>query len=653
MNGQNYRFLEIFRESEATHRGINLTEKAVHFYYKTIKARSTPSSIKAAETFHYFSAPDDSTETTEEFRHESLAFLQKEQLVVMLPFLRYNPSTSLLEMEPVFIGMRDEGEAEIQDVYQAIIRFSVESIRMYTSSKSNSSSERILSDLDYDYRSSELPGPGELNYTVLTPFSEVRPDNFPFTPAGGVIESFIKDCKIDLLENRILTEVPAFRGYLSLMEEESLLRFDTSSTFLVDHVIPRYENQPDLRKKFKDVELKETEAQLEDFPEKTPAYAIQRSMILRDHFRQVHSGEERWFPGRLAVDSILKLDGLIQEFYQKRERTKREAQKEKLIEEIISHTSGFLPYARFYTENEKGKIHPEVWDSLQSDHRLLHSRWETRNGTMHLLIDSRMDSIKNLIKKLTSHGPSESWKILSIHHALEENPELFEQLKVSYDFRANLNAVLQKTSVPYMPWIYRILFKIGIPLFLQSGQKIARKRILQEQDSLMEENRRRARLRKEQEKKAREEKRNAVDRMGLMNQITGVLDVYYFERNVIPTIADLIKEVSEGELSESPPSAVRQAITRGGFQLITVNESDPVDLRLVLHPLDHEWKIKEVHIYRSLEKIFQSTADKGILKNARAVQKRMTDIQKSPPEQDPASPDAYQRLEKAIKKKFQ
>lgn len=640
LKSKKYPFLQLITEQEGIARGINLSDKSKYLLYKSIKKVTTAKNAREGNLFRI----DSEMEGYDRPMEDKIIIIKQligEEMVSELVFLDYIHLQGL-KLTPVFVANNEESSEFTNTIYNVLVEKSYDAIERMLKGRDSITEDQLLADLRYDLDQMEKPKPQNLNYTVFDIAGVLTKTNYPVPPHNDLLRFFYSDLKSELLDTSLAIELPGM-GFMPFLQSERLLRFDTAATFIKRKVIPRYNNNKALQKSLNEIDIAETSYYVDEFARDNAEFDIQRAAAIR------YAQGRAWFSGWLGVNIVLQMEGVIHEEYEKKWEEKNAEAYSKFKEDIIMGQSSGYAGVIYLTEKEKIHIHPEIWKRLDQDKQIYIGHWETYQNSRYILLYSVRDAVINLISRLNQSPPRETWKIISVKTAIEEQKNLFQQLNTSIEFTRLYDKVITPALIEYMPWFYRILFMLGISLFKDRAYHRASINLMQEQDQLIRSNRTKNMELQESLNREKEQRRNSVGLLSLQRKIVEKLDEMYFEDHQIPTAKELIDSMGLDD-----PSIAYEILEKEKFQNIALNKEDSYENHIIIHPLDHEWRVKSTHLYRSLETIFQNElndpASENLKNRARAVQKLITNLQKTKSVDLNTEVDPYKKLESAIQK---
>ncbi len=653
-------FLDLKTETEAIYSGINFKDRAIHYIYKAIVASSLLVRTGKGTFFTYDSYIEDCPDLILEDRLHAIETLCLEKVIAQILYISYNQNAKILQCIPCFVSRLPDGKGTPHDLYEINISSSVKSIDTYLENREALTAELFTMDLEKELNAQKMPPVNELTTALVDPFQLIGKTKMLVPPVDEMVPAFLEDITATAMSNNMLLEIPGM-GYIPLIESELLERFDTAVRFMVTKLIPRALRDEKVTGELQEVTAEENSYTADPFASPVPRFSFQRALILRSFFTrgkvQEPVSDRRWYPGRLTLETILRFEGIIEAKYQERWANTLSSDKNQLKEEITGSDSVTNFGLKTYTEQVKSQIHPVVWEKLIHDDELIYLKWETDSGTRHLLLHSDEDNIARLIHKLSLVSSVEEWKTIAIIKMIEANYQKFPSLRFQQDFQTALEKVRLKAYVNYIPWFLRVLYGAGLHLLQEKTLSGVAIKIMRNQDTLAIMNREKQKTLQKQGKKVTQPQNNRAPSAAMVAKIIDRLDELYFERDIIPTFAELASALPEIE-----ENLLLNTLKLGKFQLIPGdgNPSSPRN-HLVVHPVDHEWKIKSAHIQRTVQGILARLGtnlpakpdERAIWKRAHIVQRLLTEIAKrvkQPTAPKPLNQITGDRLTEVIKK---
>lgn len=169
----------------------------------------------------------------------------------------------------------------------------------------------------------------------------------------------------------------------------------------------------------------------------------------------------------MGVELILNLSDEI-------ENTLKSSYQEQLrnrFHEMTDHLSkqvGRWDKLILFISDEEFRTYPtELKRLLTEDRHIAYSPWETKGITIHTFMRMDTETVRSMIKSLSTAANVEAWKILGIRNLIELNEDSIHSVFKDEEFVKNYGKVLRKGYVRYFPWYFSILDFVGVAKLLQ------------------------------------------------------------------------------------------------------------------------------------------------------------------------------------------
>lgn len=646
---QKFKFLEAITETEAAALGVNLSDKIRHYIYRTIQERSSVKEARKKDLFTLRNRIEELADTPEEEVASAIRQLIEDRVVVQMFRLDNDPADGSLVMVCCFVARPNEQIDPIPAIYQELIQQSVEAVEARVDGIPATTEEQILEDFQFDLRKGSPPLPGELIYTVLDLSSPVDIAKFTILPSLELIKNTIHLIKTELMEKKLILELE-HAGILPLRDEEILLRFHTACTFMIDRVLPLYRDD-ELRKELSRIDLEEADYFSDEFASPAARFMVKRAgAIRRSALAKKSADRESWFPGSLAISTVLAIECELDRKYKEFWQNDLDRNMDEFKEKIIRADSSWHERLRIVDPHDMAALPPDVKERLMEDDDLFHGTWERPGGKVHLFIPSHPHLLEKFLVRLAKSPPQEKWKIFAIQDILERHEHLLPELRTRKNLEEARFRLINNGCLAYLPWYFRLLLLLFPGLFAAKALRIVDERVTGEQKALKRKNEQ-----LESEKKAGEEKERALRREKLLRSaigriITRQLDDFYIDSEEIPLVGEVHRA-----LGAMDSALFLETIRKMNFQLVSIGSDDPLVDRILLYPLNYEWRGKYIYIFRTLEKIFENEGPGGETtmeqaERARALQKHLERVDTTSIPETPAEEiDPYRKFKKLLK----
>lgn len=615
-----YPFLEVWKESEAVARGVNLTEKITHTVYKAVQSRSSAQEARRNGLFTADTPVPEIVNLTRKDLLQLLGRMNTDRAIAQIFRLDYEPGQPAPRLVCCYITQPPDEKDTIYHIFSEVVAISARAVGVMLDAAPAASEANIRQDLETDLRMEKSPQAADLPATLVSPFDLVHASKFDLLPAPELIQRSIEDIREDLLRNNRAIELINY-GLMPRREAELLLRFETASDFLVEKLIPRYRAIGGLKRQIEDIRLEESARALDVYAPPTTQFAVQRAQALKQAAQSEQGARGGRFQGQLATEMILALASLCEPLYQSRHKTQIEEQISRMRAQLNKRGADWRSLILFLTEEDRDKLPPEVFQGLSQDPALIYTTWQRREAGVHCFVGRNSDSFRALARAMQTLRPEESWQALALRALLEIYERQFPDLFEDSDFLRDYGRMLRNAYFHYMPWYHRVLLQFGITWFQDGAFQHAKKAIQGEQTALAETNDSRAAQRREQREAELKDKRLKISQSAQVNRVLEALDQEYIEAARIPSVGEVRRR-----LGEPDDAAFRDFLSREGFQLLPGGKEQPPEDAVLLYPMNHEWRVRVARLRRTIDRILEqeATAAPEMLARARRLQKRLS-----------------------------
>lgn len=646
--GQKKEFLNILKESEAIARGANLSEKTHHAVYKAIKTVSALDQIKNGVIFHAgVKIPElENLDYGRKEAQETLQRLISDQLIAQVFLIEYDPGNNKLTVTPCYLANWGDERIGPEQLFQELLMQSVESIERYLSNRPVFNRDQIWKDLERDLNSPSVPDLSNLPTAALDPLSVLQPSAFDFVPPAEMLRISRDEIRGELIRRGDVVYLLEY-GLLPVREEELVVRFEACADFMISRIIPEHRGNAALKSELQSISTQEEGYHLEGFVRKTADFTQKKAAAVKKHLLS-SPGRTSRFPGSLTVEQVIQLHPHVEKKYRETWEKEMDQQHKEIRDSILGLGVDVADQIRFFSEEDREAIPPEIWKRLINDSGFFHSTWERSDGTFHVLCKKNPAIFPELVDIMLRMGPEGHWKILAFRFLIEKYESTFPELFHDGDFVVAYGQLLRRAYMSLIPWYYRLLMFLGLRSVVDAAFQNAKKKIQEEQERLSGKNQEKRDTRDKQRMTERKEHAGQAETLEFKRRIIETLERYYYEQLKPP----LVKEVAS-HFSEKKEDEFREFVKKQGFKLLDF-END----KILLYPVDHQWRARAAKLRKHLEQKDQDPALEAALHARIAVVLKM--LQKSikqaasgvggasPANMDPDA--AFQRFESELEK---
>ncbi len=639
-------FLVIQTEQEGVANAINLTDRAIHYVYRTIRLRSTHSAVENGKLFTINSPIDGSDFLEKEHVIHALRYLTKNKMVTELALLQYNIAIKKIEMVPVFLAHHEaDSKSPLEEIYNTVISYSIKSIESSIKNLSDLDEPGLKSEYESECNEHEKPDFISNSGTLFHPFQCMKPALLEVSPHPEMMAHILSDLKREVTTKGIVLEVPEF-GYIPVKNDiEILKRYEAALELLHTKVIPMYSGINNLKSKITKIDIEEAEYRLDEISMDTSRFAVEKARVIKDNSRLLFKEGSRWYPGQYSVETIIAIGSHVENSLIERKKNEFNEGVNRFKESIIiESTSG--GGAKFISLSEYLRIPHPLISKIDDDSEILKGKWETSEITNFYYIPASPELISKIVKNLSAGRSLQSWKYCAVIRIIENNSNIIKPLLMKQSFKNDWEKLQWKAYKSYSPWYYQIFAFIPFVKILAVNK--ARTGILMEQDSLHSVNERKKEYIEKEIKEEKKERKQKIHENILSDRVKESIENFYFYQNTIPTLADI-----EDSITDLLPEKIHNILDSERYQLLSMDKKRGTNAdKIVLFPLNQNWRSYVIKIYKMLEVIFQNEPEGSVLnERAKFIQKCIASFDNSSSKNfDGKSQDPYKRLKSEIDK---
>lgn len=603
--GQKREFLNLLKESEAVARGANLSEKAHHAVYKSIKSVSALDQIKNGTIFHAGSKVPE-LEALDYGRKQALEVLQRlisDQLIAQVFLLEYDSSQNKLQLTPCYIANWGDERIGPEQLFQELLMQSVAAIQEYLQARPIFTRDQIWKDLERDVNSATVPDMTQFPATLVDPISVIQPAAFDFVPPADLLRMAKDEIHQELIRRGAAVYLLEY-GLLPVREEELIVRFETCSDFLTSRLLPEHRGNANLKSELHTISAQEEAYHLGGFVRKTAEFLQNKAAAVKKHLLAAPGRTSR-FPGSLAVEQILKLQPLVEEKYKKQWEQEMDHHHREIRESILGPGVDVADQIRFFSEEDRQSIPMEVWKRLINDNGFFHSTWEKNDGTYHILCKRNPAIFPELVSIMLNMGPSDHWKILAFRFLIEKYETTFPELFTDKEFVDAYGRLLRRAYMSLIPWYYRLLMFFGLKSIVDAAFQNAKKKIQEDQERLSAKNQHKRDELEKQKIMERKERSGQAETLELTRRIVEALERHFYQKGTPPLLSEVM-----AEFPDQKPDEFKDFVKKQGFKMLDFQGD-----RILMYPVDHQWRVRAVKLRKHLDELEQ---DPGLEENRKA-----------------------------------
>lgn len=613
---QNYSFLEVISESEAASKGINISDKLSHSLLKTIRAYSTVKMARNDALFVVGSEVFEAKDVSNQEVIQALKRLVNESIVAQLFKLHYHTEEAKIKLTPCFVSLGEEDKDSVKDIYYELIRLSASSLETYLQTVSGFDPDGFWSDMQIDLslEGNRPPAPTRLKSSIVRLFEPVHAGSFEVMPSMDMLNAMARDIEMELVSRGRVVRIPMY-GLMPIKNDSILGRFESASDFMKSRLIPLYRENSQLGGELDQIDMEEAEYYSDEFAPRTSSFTCKRAAALSRvmalpiaRFPEGTTAPSRLerAPGMLAIATLQVLETLADEKYKEKHREENQKELAEIKNQMNNPQASWDQMILFFTDSEYEGLSPAIREGLNTDRNILYGTWEEPGVTIHVFLRNDPYAFRSLVQGMSLLPPSQHWQVLALRHILDLNDDHYENLFEDKAFVQLYGKLLRQVYTGYMPFLHRFLLSIGITFLQDRAFTLAKEKIRQQQNMRSLENRERSvQAAKEREEEKKKKIRN-LKKKSTVSLIIQELDRHYFEQFRIPSIHDL-----RSKFSDYDQSSFQELLKKEQFQMVSVRKGEDPEDRVVLYPLDQDWRVRFDRLKRVVERIVHTIESSG------------------------------------------
>jgi len=640
-------FLNLVKESEASIRGSQVTEKVHYTIYKKIQSLSNISSIRngAVYTLNISIKELEPLNLPRTSYLNVLKNLINDKLIAQLIIFHFIEETKELKISSCYISLpiTVSEDNTTQHLYSEILQFSIKSIKKYIESKPFITKQDLLKDFELDIKSLHKPPIDKLPNTLYDPTFYIVPSIFDINPEPEVLTTIKKDLRNELIRQKIFIELFEY-GLMPYREEEIPIRFESADEFMRSKVIQKYKSEPNVKIEIDAILLEEFAYYMDPFAKKTTEFSKKLAESLKK--QMLSKSNTVRFAGMLPVEIVISTAEITNNIYQNQYKNELYKQIQFYLDKLKSLAHQEIEEVVMYIyQDDLEQINPKVIEALKNSNEVMYLKWNLKNDIVHIFAYKESEIFHKIVSQLLERVRIEHWKILALKFLIEQYEHEYPNLFEDRDFRESYGRLLRKVYIDYMPWYFKILIYINFPFFQDVAFRIAKEKILQEQKILEEKNNQKLEEKKQQEIQEKKEKLSKAKDIDTLIRIMDKVQ-QYFSQGKIPFIKQILLEFPGWEEKD-----FLEYLKKQNFVLFPIKNE-----KVILYPKNFNWKIYAKRLEQTIsQNLNQINQNPQIEQNKLELMKIRSFIDSQQKGNNVIEPteDPYSKLSKIISKEKQ
>ncbi|MDH5718522.1 MAG: hypothetical protein OEZ22_12925 [Spirochaetia bacterium] len=575
-------FLNLISIDQAASSGkFSINDKVGYMLYQKIQFFCTKANAKYGNLLSYNQLQTEMPDVPINKIHQSLKMLTENKLALQLFFYHFNDSINQLIFSPVFVTKPKQTTINVFDLYEALSVESAVSISKYLEKRESS----FLSDFSLDLQK-DISSDFNVNYSsIVSSLQNIDTQKFEVIPDNNVLNFLLKDIKENLIKNDKVLDIEDF-GILPVYENVVLKQYDKIVDFFNDKVSVKYKNEASFYRSFKSISLEESVYNEDKLKPRTSKFNVDKAKALKTCLETKYGSEKTKYAGKLTIESLIKLEKIIEKKLQDEWIEKKEKLYFELKEKILDKNVKWSDLIVTINEEEKFEIPDDVWDKLLSDEQILNTKWNKHKKTLHAFLRKDPKVFELLVNNMIYLSSDKMWQVLLIKSFLDESDDEMSTLFSNKSFTKQYGKILKKAYIAYMPWYFKLFFLFLLPGFKDTSFNHAKTKIRVEQKKYEKENQNYYKRIIESKNSDRDRKLVQIRKDNYKNKITSKLDSYYFSKKIsFPDIQTIKKEITEMTEKE-----FENILKEFYFVSIPVSGNEDIKSRVLYYPKNQDFR---------------------------------------------------------------
>lgn len=379
-----YPFINVINEREAMSLGVNPNNNYQHAILKKIKSTSTMQNAQKGLLFQPNTFYLEPMKISQENAISSLNRLVMNQLITHIVCFEFNLDTKALGVASFFVTHPAEiTRTGIDDLYEQLIRYSFNSLRLWYDSRSELDPKDFYKDLETQYKAKKgLPSVNLKN--VFNPNRSLRSLKHKVILSEDMITHISRELSERLVKEKMAIPIKG-HGLLVLKENEIIPHYEIACRFMDEVISPSLKSDPILKFKLDKIAFEEkTYFLLDKYPVQTSKFNIKRA----EEIRLIKSTGNNlgYYPGSLAIESIISFEELVNTKYKEIWDEEVNKSKKEFKSPLINPAGGWLKLIKFINDEDSLNYPPRLWQELVVDKDLFYLLWENQNTSSIFLL---------------------------------------------------------------------------------------------------------------------------------------------------------------------------------------------------------------------------------------------------------------------------
>ncbi len=585
-----YPFIKVRKDKDSILMGINPTNKHQHEMIKLVKNHNSVQNAMKGMQYNINNSTMEVLQLDMKSIVTNFSSLVNNLFMMQVLAFDYDAHNRSLNVKSYFISHPSEEKTyTIYNIFEELIGFSYNSIKSWFDTKEQTAVENFKKELQLEFQ--QKGNADKAIGVLLNPLKRFQEYKNGIPMADEMLEYISKELTKRILEMNLGKEIPG-QGLLFLKPIELLEHYEACAEFLDEKIIPSVNAEPVQKSRLDKVNLEEKiYFSLEKYPTKTAKYSAMKAKEIKQ-YKSVNSST---YPGSLCIETIIKLENVVEERYQAISRDEINKAKQDFKKPLMTATNKWSKLVQFIPQAEALEYHPELWKELIIDKDLLYTQWQLQKGTIHIFTGKEPGYFKVIIPGLTTLGLSDMWKASAIKNHMEKNQKQLRGLLADSSFAVVFQNLEKRIYLSYLPWYFKIFLYFPFFIFLDAVLENAKKQIISEQESFARKNETTYQSLISEKQSLFSNKALSLKEDFIYDSIVQTLDNYYFGLKKIPSLNDVKLYFEDYDLFNN-------ILTQRKFRIIPIQVKN-IEEDAILYPDNEDWKQKKSQLSKTLENI--------------------------------------------------
>ena len=579
----------LMSESDIQASPLILNDRGLHGVFRLIRELSTPKKGEKLTLFDPESTRLDIAHFDQKSLPQVLKKLEKEEMVLSLPGIRYDSEEQALVFNQFYITRPAPDVGRIETIVDNVLRSSVNALQDW--GRHSVKVESILDDLNSNWKRKQE------SYQILFSLSRAlkqceRINSYPEKYLKLFTKEFAERLESSVVFRKITDDI-----YVPLVSGKTKFLYEACESFCDERIAPYLVNmKPDCCRDYRLAEMENRMAKSDERkrPAASATAAKARALIKEFADLESYSGAGSFLALRILVEMEKDAENAYEEEWKRFVREEAQA----FIRTLNSHMGDWNRAIRFISATDVMELIPDVWKIIQQDTGLYHITWERPSSRYYVMMTGDPESFWIIFRGLMDLSGSENWKITAVKTLVERYEMSLSGMFKNPGFVKLYGKLLKKAYVQYMPFYLRPFMTWKIPFLHGPLFRRAKEKIEREQKYFGRQNQARIQAYYKKINESINSQNLKMMEQSYKNSLTATLDRVYLEDQKIPICSEMMIEIPEMDTG-----LFWRVIKEGGFRMVPAGGVKTPENQILIHPANGEWRTREVRVRKLIERI--------------------------------------------------